>query len=114
MSISSPDDVDYIDTESPLIAPKMEEESSSIETVYTPSEKVRTMNYFVCVKLKCLFQAAIKQRLEQLRSSPSYDALLSIQRMAKLCQVVFTYINDRIKPDLGTNKITTSDSCVGK
>lgn len=41
MSISSPDDVDYIDTESPLIAPKMEEESSSIETVYTPSEKVR-------------------------------------------------------------------------
>jgi len=69
MSISSPDDVDYIDTESPLIAPKMEEESSSIETVYTPSEK-----------------AAIKQRLEQLRSSPSYDALLSIQRMAKLCQ----------------------------
>ena len=41
MSISSPDDVDYIDTESPLIAPKMEEESSSIETVYTPSEKVK-------------------------------------------------------------------------
>ena len=41
MSISSPDDVDYIDTESPLIAPKMEEESSSIETVYTPSEKAR-------------------------------------------------------------------------
>lgn len=69
MSISSPDDVDYIDTESPLIAPKMDEESSSIETVYTPSDKV-----------------AIKQRLEQLRSSPSYDALLSIRRMAKLCQ----------------------------
>ena len=43
MSISSPDDVDYIDTESPLIAPKMEEESSSIETVYTPSEKVRIL-----------------------------------------------------------------------
>ena len=41
MSISSPDDVDYIDTESPLIAPKMDEESSSIETVYTPSEKAR-------------------------------------------------------------------------
>ena len=46
MSISSPDDVDYIDTESPLIAPKMEEESSSIETVYTPSEKVRILKSF--------------------------------------------------------------------
>ena len=46
MSISSPDDVDYIDTESPLIAPKMEEESSSIETVYTPSEKVKILKKY--------------------------------------------------------------------
>ena len=47
MSISSPDDVDYIDTESPLIAPKMEEESSSIETVYTPSEKVKIFSKYL-------------------------------------------------------------------
>ena len=112
MSISSPDDVDYIDTESPLIAPKMEEESSSIETVYTPSEKVK-IRFFQ--KYSKIVQAAIKQRLEQLRSSPSYDALLSIQRMAKLCQVTCTRcFKPMIKPISGTNAITTSNSCPRK